>query len=194
MRIFSKELLSKQGNAIEYTTPGTYQFYLPQRTRAKITLVGSGQYRTMSYSRYTGTFYYSGGSGGAFVGGVYLPAGPYSVYVGHAYEGPKTNNEYGYAYYGEGEWTRLSNSSGVLITAGAYAGLSQPYNEKANGGIIEKSSNLEIIYGTVELEVTGQYSFESNGTGGASRYNGWGRGADYNGQNYTNGYFKLEYI
>ena len=166
---------------LEYTVPGTYSFKLKRRTKAKISIVGPGQYRTRDWSRYNGWHYYSGSSGAAFVGGVILPAGAYSVHVGNSYEGPREDDTFGYTYWGKSEATVLSNSLSYLISTGEAP------------GDIYKSSNLELIPGTIELETGGYFSFNENGQGGASRYNGWGHGANYDGSGYTTGYFKIEW-
>lgn len=181
MQIFSKELLFASDDlhgVKEFTQEGTHTFKLSRRTRAKITMVGSGQdsYK-MVYTAYTTTTtYISGQGGGYFVGQAYLPAGAYSLTINKSIE-TKVNND-GSTYASDNSVV-LSNSLGELI--------------RVNSAII-KNSNFEYIYGTIEHEEQGNgtpYSGET--AGGASLYNGYGKGADARKHNNTLGYFKIEW-
>ena len=195
MQIFSSQLMFATDDlhkTIEYTVPGTYTFKLSRRTRAKLWMVGGGACRTISYSRYTGYWYYPGSGGAAFVGSVYLPAGIYSVVVGNSIEGPQTSDSYGWMKTGTSEDSILSNNiSGTLLNAGGC-------HELGANGKLTISANLEIQYGTVEVESDGNMAtFNSGDPGAASLYDGWGRGGDgvanVENDNHTTGYFKIEY-
>ena len=195
MRILSKSLLSAMNGGYEFTTAGSHSFYIPQRMKVKLTVVGSGKNRTymdmwvIAAGGYRNTGYWSAGDGGGyFKGQVMLPAGAYSLVINESTlytvtstdiaSGKPCNNQYATTNN-----VILSNSNGDLITVGTG---------------ITLSSNLEIVYGTVEHEQTGNTAqMDSNYQmpyGGASLYNGYGKGSDANASNNTLGYFKLEFM
>lgn len=131
-----------------------------------------------------------GAGGAAFVGGVILPAGAYSITVGkytscnpNTSEVVRTNT------------TLTHYATGNLISAESAGSLEADIiiNYPWYKGKLKISSNLQIRQGTVILESDGNPPNYDAGTGGASLYNGYGRGADRNANNQTNGYFKLEF-
>ena len=176
MRVFSKALLQKLGGFIEFKTEGSHSFYLPQRTKAKLTLVGSGQ--DSSWMDIMGTALYNAGSGGGlFVGCAILPAGPYSVTIEKSVEEPSSIG-IGGGTIAPLKGVTLTNTTGDLISV---------------KWDITTSYNFDIVAGTVEHEDTGNNPNE-DGTGGNSLYNGYGKGADKRAHNNTLGYFKLEFV
>jgi hypothetical protein len=192
MQIFSRKLLMATDDlhgSLEFTTVGIHSFKLSRRTKAKLTIVGSGLARTYLdmwiMGRHGGVWSASSG-GGYFVGCVMLPAGTYTVtlsnstqYTVERYD--PTEQKTCYDVYATINSVILSNYNSDLITVGTP---------------ITKSSNLEIVYGTVEHEESGN-SATYDGSylvyGGASLYNGYGKGSDSTADNQTSGYFKIEW-
>ena len=177
MQIFSKELLLAADDlhgVKEWTTYGTYTFKLSRRTRAKITIVGSGRDSTIFNLSSLGVSYLPGSGGGYYVGQAYLPAGTYNVVINHS-EAYSVN-------YGSTEASTnaviLSNLFGELISVAIE---------------ITRSSNFDQIPGTIEHEEQGNVPAYGSNQGGASLYNGYGKGADAQAHNNTSGYFKIEW-
>lgn len=190
-QLFMRRLLGAMDDLhglYEWTTAGTYSFTLERQTKAMIYMVGGGGIRTLISGPY-GTYTLSGGSGAGFVGGVILPAGTYSVSVGkytsYNYgtdENVRTNTSLTHNTIGELIRTESAGTPSGTITA------HYPYF----AGKIFKSSNLQIQTGTVVIETDGN-SAGSDTAGGASVYNGWGKGSDSTADNQTDGYFKIEW-
>ena len=176
MFIFSKELLMASEDLhgfYEWTTPGTYYFTLKQRVKARIAIVGGGGHslNIMGYGAYAG----AGGS--AFVGKAYLNAGTYTVVVG-------ANHDDGSNNYVNVDSTLTIND--VQLINAETANVLQQREVKV-------SRSLEVVYGSVEVEAGGNQPTNNYTVGGASLYNGWGKGADVNMNNCTNGYFSIEW-
>ena len=197
MIIHSKKLLGGADHgSFEYTTPGTYELTFKKRTKASIWMVGGGGCSNALVFNFNGSninICSGGGSGAGFIGGIYIPAGTLTIYVGNL------------KMAGVSSDTKIISSaiSGALITAGGGLTYNVEGAEQGEKGILTISSNAEIIPGTVLLETDGNDGelWNSACSGGASVYNGYGRGADYvNGQGYnigttnaTTGSFKIVY-
>lgn len=195
MLIFSKELLNSADDlhgVKEYTIPGVYTFTLSRRTRAKITMVGSGQDRHYTkvkniMSSGTTTTWYAGDGGGVFIGGVVLPSGRYTLTL---------NQSIAYEYTtSEGLKSTYPSSAAVILANNVSSG-----NLISIDRTVNRSANLEIIYGTVEMESGGAMSTRDGSAysypgvyGGVSLWNGYGKGSDRSASNATTGYFKIEW-
>lgn len=160
-----------------YNSPGTYNVRVPVSGYYQVVLVGGGGNGQGPSLNYMGLYSYcGGGSGAAFAGEIYLESGYHSVKVGGA----------------------GSNSSiGTLIVAGGStnAGMSN-YNMQRSGGyggVLTVSSSAQIQNVTVQRNGnSGGFSNTGSGqAGGASVYQGYGKGADSSNQGRTNGYFSI---
>lgn len=177
MQIFSSQLLMAVDDlhgVREWTTYGTYSLKFTRRTKAKLTIVGSGQ--DCSRFNFMSVGYFGGSGGGYFVGQAYLPAGTYSVVINKSVESaPDANGNTTASTHA----VVFSNSSvGALITVATE---------------IEKTSNFDYIPGTIEHEEQGNFPAYGSNQGGTSLYNGYGKGADAQAHNNTSGYFKIEW-
>lgn len=160
-----------------YNSPGTYNVRVPVSGYYQVVLVGGGGNGQGPSLNYMGLYSYcGGGSGAAFAGEIYLESGYHSVKVGGA---------------------GGNSSIGTLIVAGGStnAGMSN-YNMQRSGGyggVLTVSSSAQIQNVTVQRNGnSGGFSNTGSGqAGGASVYQGYGKGADSSNQGRTNGYFSI---
>ena len=172
------DLIETQESTKEiFNVPGNYNVRIPVSGYYQVVLVGGGGNGQGPSLNYMGLYSYcGGGSGAAFAGEIYLESGYHSVKVGGA----------------------GSNSSiGTLIVAGGStnAGMSN-YNMQRSGGyggVLTVSSSAQIQNVTVQRNGnSGGFSNTGSGqAGGASVYQGYGKGADSSNQGRTNGYFSI---
>lgn len=210
MKIFSKQLLlsSSGTGSIEYTTPGTYTFNIQKPTRARIAIVGAGQPSEDHRSSASGStpYSYAGAGGAAFVGVVVLKKGLYTVVVGDATKsdwkvippGPIPLDWTLYMKEANAYDSLLIRNEETLIKAGAVrlANVQQYGNGYTDNNLVV-SENLVIAQTIIASDGNdgGGMGYTNNHKpGGASLYQGWGQGAETYVENYTKGYFKLEYI
>ena len=160
---------------------GVYTIRITNSGYYAITLVGGGGASASGLNSFGYGSYCGGGSGAAFVGEVYLSVGSHNLSVG-----------------GEGGNSVLYDENGnVLITAGGGTnGAMTNYNLDRAGGY---GGVLTIVSGVQTQNVTVQTNGNNGGfgnannpqSGGASVYNGYGKGSDSPSENRTDGYFSI---
>ena len=172
------DLIETQESTKEiFNVPGNYNVRIPVSGYYQVVLVGGGGKGQGPSLNYMGLYSYcGGGSGAAFAGEIYLESGYHSVKVGGA---------------------GGNSSIGTLIVAGGStnAGMSN-YNMQRSGGyggVLTVSSSAQIQNVTVQRNGNnGGFNNTGSGqAGGASVYQGYGKGADSSNQGRTNGYFSI---
>ena len=188
---YSKDLLIQPYSPNEivymYDTPGTYPLNLKSSGYYKLEIVGGGGQGSgiaaNANSYYSGC---GGGSGAGFVGEIYLNQGNYSATVG-----------------GQAAASTFVNSNNTtLITAGGGTNAKLTnYNLSRSGGnggtlTVDNSlttRNVEVQSNGNKGNFTTTLSVSGNVKGGASVYEGYGKGGDGWKTGRTDGYFKLTY-
>lgn len=181
---FSRRFLAAtddlHGNYV-YTTPGTYTLKLSRRTKAKIIAIGSGcdRYYSQSWLMGYSAYWVAGSGGGGFIGTAKLPAGTYSIKVGDSYHYTSYSDldNHNHDYASTTPTSLTHNTIGTLLSVMVD---------------VTKSENFEIVAGTVEMDSMGNLAIMSD-NGGASLWNGYGKGSDKAASNYTTGYFSIEW-
>lgn len=163
---------------IEYASPGSYTFNAPVAGYYKVVMVGGGGSSASGLTSLSTISYAGGGSGAAFAGEVYLAAGTHTVSVGYA---GGSNN------------TCLDN---LIIAGGGGNAVLTNFNLLATnqqGGTVTVNATVQ----NITLNQSGNAGGFNNGnfvqSGGASVYNGYGKGADSGcGSAATSGYFSIK--
>lgn len=166
------------GTNIEYASPGEYTFTAPITGYYNVIMVGGGGSSASGLTSMATVSYAGGGSGAAFVGEVYLSAGVHSVSVGSA--GGNNN----------------TSIDDIIIVGGGGNATLVSYNlhvTNQHGGVITTNATTR----NVTVNQTGKAGGFSNGNipqnGGASVYNGFGKGADSGqGSGASCGYFSVK--
>lgn len=183
-------------------TPGTYTLTLENNGYYLVELVGGGGGGAQSRLGVNEIIYlnkHGGGSGAAFVGEVYLLQGDYVVVVGKK----GTNDEKITMEASNGGMGGYSifNNNGIfpnnfrlsILARGGKGG-------KANAGYIDGGSDG--AGGILDVDINSSYntilasdgnSATGNGLGGASVYNGYGKGRTVGGKS-TAGFFRITYL
>jgi len=187
MNIFSSQLLLDSLGShglYEWTNDGTYSFTLGRNTLVHFIFVGPG---VCWYDHYAvvmnDLIHIQGGGGGGALYDAYaeLPAGTYYIEILNSHMATSTVTYKGKtytSYAGAGSWISLQNGYNIELM-------------KVRGDIT-KTETYEISYQKTIVQETDGNSPSGN-YGGASLYYGYGRGSDYQANNQTNGYVKVEY-
>lgn len=153
----------------ESSTVGTYSVEIPVNGRYEVTLVGGGGYGFQQINSSFFSYASGGGSGACFQGILQLSKGTYTITVG----GTTTAFNISAGLGGDGS-IDSGGSGGVLNTSQASSIISSTIVSNGNsGGRDLRSTTTVFAYG------------------GASLYGGYGKGADSNANNKTNGYIKI---
>lgn len=154
-----------------FSQPGTYTVNIPESGNYDVVLVGGGAGGAWGFDVYAVRSTASGGSGAAFVGNIYIPAGTYTCTVGNG--GADAGNG---GYGGAGGTTSING----IISAGGGA-----YGAYATWGIRQQSVGGTISVNTTVNSATinsngnnGTTAYNDFSAGGASLYSGLGKGGD----------------
>ncbi len=193
---------------ITYSQPGTYTFNIPANGTATVTLVGGGGGGAVTTALGQWAYLAGGGSGAAFVGTVNLSAGNYTVVVGDGGNGYVGNPNGGSGTDG-GNTSLIFNGTTLLNCTGGKGGYSEinggitggGYSNGGDGGTV--TTNVQIV--NTQLNSSGNKGISGStdprpvtSAGGASVYQGYGKGGDANAYEFSapkaiNGYFSVTY-
>ncbi|MCR5261962.1 MAG: hypothetical protein K6C94_09020 [Candidatus Gastranaerophilales bacterium] len=171
------------------SAPGTYTLTIGQDGYYDVVAIGGGAGGAVGMNVYSVKSTSSGGSGAAFAGKIYIPAGTYTCTVGAG--GSAAGNG---GYGGGGGATSI----GDLISAGG----------GTQGAYATWDNRVQSFGGTVTVNTTidsstlnsngnnGSVAFNADSAGGASLYRGYGKGGDagcYGAYNGSNGFLSVKF-
>ncbi len=171
------------------TQPGTYSVKIPTSGYYEVTIVGAGAGGVWGMDVYAIRSSASGGSGAAFSGRIYISEGTYSCTVG---AGGAAAGNGGYGSAGGN-----SEIQGIILAGGGAAGAYATWGQHTGsaGGVLTIASAVNSsTISSNGYDGCGNYNASSEG--GASLYNGYGKGGSastttsYPG---NNGYLSLKF-
>ena len=195
----SKKLLMAQDSHgdIILTSPDTAVVIVEKTITAQVWLIGSGAERSHYYQYISPQwgavdFWSGGGSGAGFIGKIRLDPDTYTFTLGRtSYNAKSGTSEFDVRTFST---TLVGQNYGLLIKAGSGADTNNPQGTMASvsdGGQLIIQQNAQIIQGSVTLQTNGNNCVSS--TGGASVWNGYGKGSDDNANNATTGYVRVKW-
>lgn len=180
------------------STPGTYIVDIATSGYYNVAVVGGGSGGAYVYSSKFSDGRASGGSGAGFVGIVYLTAGVHTIKVGAGGSGK--------AYESNGQSSATSTAGeqsaidSIIVANGggsAKARIRGASQTAGSGGTLSYDSSKVQSYSLAKNGNAGTTIYESNITGGASVYGGYGKGGNA-GNRYTtsgsNGYVLISSV
>jgi hypothetical protein len=181
------------------TTSGSATLNLIMAGQYRVRLVGAGGGGAYNSSDNRGSGA-AGNSGGMWYGIVRLSEGTYTVNVGAG--GAKSGGLDANTWGGNGGNTTLSLGGTTLIVAGGGTGNHVWWpNSNAHNSIVSVANSVasSVQQISVSSNVAGNWGgLAATASGGASRYNGYGKGGDvrnrYAADNGVGGYFSIEFV
>lgn len=180
------------------STPGTYTVDIVTSGYYNVAVVGGGSGGAYVYSSKFSDGRASGGSGAGFVGIIYLTAGSHTIKVGAGGSGK--------AYETNGQSSATSTAGGqsaidsIIVANGggsAKARIHGATQTAGSGGTLSYDSSKVQSYSLAKNGNAGTTIYNSNITGGASVYGGYGKGGNA-GNSYTtsgsNGYVLISAV